>query len=194
MVARLRTLLLCSLAALVLLGMLGCSGTKSAEKPAGGTAVPTAEEAAEGGAEETAEAAPLAMGDKGAVGPYTTTAKSVERMTEIKDPEGRYDSQVAGDGKEFLIVTIDLANDTDAAWGTGPTSFKLVDGAGTEYNEFPTNTQDFIFNMPGPIEAKGSATTKIAYEVPKGATGLMFTFEPFTQEPATPSSVTWTVE
>ncbi len=170
--------------------LAGCGGGATTEQ---GT-TPAATDAGQPAAEQPAEAAPLAVGAQGTVGPYSLTVTSAERLAELVDPNGQYDAQKPAAGNEFLVVAIDVANDSDSPAGQGPTSFKLKDAQGTEYQAFPTNTQEYIFNMPGPVPAKGTASTKIAYEVPAGAKGFTLTWEPFVEGATEQQSAVWEFE
>lgn len=170
------------------LTLMGCSKAPTDDKDVAATAA--GEAAGEVATEKTAL---LAIGSKGSVGPYALTVSKAERASEIADPDGKSEPQIAASGKEFLVLTLELANDTDKPSGTGPAYFKLTDSAGAEFEEFQTNGMDFIFNMPEPVPAKGTATTKIAYEVTKGSTGFTLVWEPFV-EGAAASSISWQVD
>lgn len=166
------------LLAAAMMALAGCGGSKGAGSAPGGAPAATGEQPDGQGA--AVKQAPLAIGAKATVGPYSLTVSKVDRMSQIKDVEDKYAPQVAAGGKEFLVLTLDFANDTDKKSGTGPAYFKLADSTGAEYQAFPTNGKDFIFNDE-PVPAKGSASTKIAYEAPKDTKGFTLTWEPFVE-------------
>jgi hypothetical protein len=176
------------LALAALIGLLALGGCASPSEPTA-ESVPTAPAGS-----ESEPAGSLGVGDAGTVGPYALTVTEVERLPELVDASGTYDPQIAGAGSEFLVVTVELMNDSDADVGMGPVYFSLKDTAGTPYQAFPTNTQEFIFNMPGPVPAKGTASTRIAYEVPSGSTGYTLTWEPFVEGVEGAKSATWEFE
>jgi hypothetical protein len=123
----------------------------------------------------------IALGEKGTVGPYTLTVSAADRPAEIKDPSGKYEARKAAAGKELLVLTLDFGNGTDKPNGVGPAYLRLKDSGGVEYPAFETSSKEFIFNMPGPVPAKGTASTRIAFEIPKGTKGFTLTWTPFVE-------------
>ena len=193
---RLLAVLAVVLLALAVLGGCGDSGGDDAGSGGESAATTPAGDAGDTGdmGGDTGEPAALAVGSEGVVGPYALTVTDVGRESKLSDPEGTYDTQVPGKGSEFLVVSVEFKNGTDSPWGVGPAYFALADSAGASYQAFPTNTGDFIFNMPQPIQPQSTVPTKIAYEIPRGTTGFTLVWTPSGEGITEPTSATYEFE
>lgn len=170
-------------------GLAGCGGSGGDATVTGETPAPEQPAAEQPAASETQQ-----VGGTAQVGPYSLSVTGVERTAVLDDPADTYEARNAASGKEFVVVAIEVGNTTADNYGFGPVDFKLADSAGATYDAYPTNTPDYIFNMPGPVPGGGSSTTKIAYEVPAGTKGFTLTWAPFVEGAEGPTSAVFEFE
>jgi hypothetical protein len=87
------------------------------------------------------------------------------------------------EGMEYLILDLSFENTTDSEQTVSSLlSFNVKDGTGQEYSI--TFGPDIKESPDGTIAPHDTLRGESAFEVPKGATGLVFTYEPFlTGEP-----------
>lgn len=81
-------------------------------------------------------------------------------------------------GKEFVIVTVDITNDSDSTLDYNTFEFKMQDSNGVQQNEAFTAISEGKLNS-GSLAAGGKVTGKLAYEVPAGDAGLKLLYQNF---------------
>ncbi len=165
-------------------GVGGCAppesqGPAATPTPAAGQVVPSA------------QTTPIAVGNKGIIGPYTLTITNVAHETAIRDAEGKRVKAHAG--KEILVLTLKFGNGSESPKGVGPSALKLAVNDGARIQPLQTGGIDFISNMPK-IPAKGEATTMIAFEVRKRQSGLTLTWVPFVEGSAAQTKAVFSVK
>ena len=127
----------------------------------------------------------------------SSSEKKTEEKTEFKVGEtARFDNKTITDtdvqrnydtgnqfaqpesGKEFVIVTVKITNDSDKTLDYNTFEFKMQDSNGVQQNEALTALSEGKLNS-GSLAAGGKVTGKLAYEVPKGDTGLKLLYQNF---------------
>ncbi|MFZ2545137.1 MAG: DUF4352 domain-containing protein [Candidatus Saccharimonadales bacterium] len=79
-------------------------------------------------------------------------------------------------GKEFVIVTISIANNSNTTLDYSTYEFKMQDSNGVQQNEaLMALTQGKLSS--GALAKGGNVTGKLAYEVPKGDAGLKLLYQ-----------------
>lgn len=81
-------------------------------------------------------------------------------------------------GKEFVIVTVDIANNGSTTLDYNPYEFKMQDSNGVQQNESLMALSQGKLNS-GSLAKGGKVTGKLAYEVPKDDTGLKLLYQNF---------------
>lgn len=81
-------------------------------------------------------------------------------------------------GKEFVIVTVDIANNGDSTLDYNTYAFKMQDSNGVQQNEAITALTEGKLNS-GSLAKGGKVTGKLAYEVPSGDAGLKLLYQNF---------------
>lgn len=81
-------------------------------------------------------------------------------------------------GKEFVIVTVNITNNSDKTLDYNTFEFKMQDSNGVQQNEAITALSEGKLNS-GSLAAGGKVTGKLAYEVPKDDTGLKLLYQNF---------------
>jgi len=81
-------------------------------------------------------------------------------------------------GKEFVIVTVNIANNSDKTLDYNTFEFKMQDTNGVQQSEAFTALSEGKLNS-GSLAAGGKVTGKLAYEVPKDDAGLKLLYQNF---------------
>lgn len=81
-------------------------------------------------------------------------------------------------GKEFVIVTVDIANNGNSTLDYNTYEFKMQDSNGVQQNEAITALSQGKLNS-GSLAKGGKVSGKLAYEVPAGDAGLKLLYQNF---------------
>lgn len=81
-------------------------------------------------------------------------------------------------GKEFVIVTVNIANNGSSTLDYNTYAFKMQDSNGVQQNEAITALSQGKLNT-GSLAKGGKVTGKLAYEVPKDDAGLKLLYQNF---------------
>ena len=110
------------------------------------------------------------------------TASFDDKSITITDVQRNYDTgnQFAQpeSGKEFVLVTVEMANNSKNSMDYNTFEFKLQDSNGVQLSESFTALSEGKLNS-GSLAAGGKVTGKMAYEVPKGDAGLKLLYQSF---------------
>lgn len=110
------------------------------------------------------------------------TATFDDKSITVTDVQRNYDTgnQFAQpeSGKEFVIVTVQITNDSDSTLDYNTFNFKMQDSNGVQQNEALTALSEGKLNS-GSLAAGGKVAGKLAYEVPKDDTGLKLLYQDF---------------
>lgn len=110
------------------------------------------------------------------------TASFDDKSITVSDIQRNYDTgnQFAQpeSGKEFVIVTVDIANNGDSTLDYNTFEFKMQDSNGVQQNEAYSALSEGKLNS-GSLAKGGKVTGKLAYEVPKGDAGLKLLYQNF---------------
>lgn len=79
-------------------------------------------------------------------------------------------------GKEFVVVTVDIANSSDSTLDYNAFEFKMQDSNGVQQTESIMALSEGKLNS-GSLAKGGTVTGKLAYEVPQGDTGLKLLYQ-----------------
>lgn len=103
----------------------------------------------------------------------TVTYKDVEyKIDNIERSSGStYDKPE--DGKEFMIITITIKNNSSKKVDYNTYDWKLTNSNGQENSETFTTVNDNALSS-GSLASGGTVTGTLAYEIPQGDTGLKF--------------------
>ncbi|MGP4018449.1 DUF4352 domain-containing protein [Saccharopolyspora sp. 5N708] len=165
--------LIAPLAALLLMGLVGCGAGGSSEAADSGqqsdsAAQQNAEPAAEELASDVKFGAPAGASHDG--GQFAITASPLQDLTEFAVPpvEGKY-------------VVVDV--EAKLVGGTGgavtAVDFMLVDAAGTEYPNAAPNGTDLDGVLFATLLTRGdSGSGKVFFDVPADASGLVLKYQP----------------
>lgn len=110
------------------------------------------------------------------------TATFDDKSITVSNIERNYDTgnQFAQpeSGKEFVVVTVDIANNSDSTLDYSTFEFKMQDSNGVQQNEAITALSQGKLNS-GSLAKGGKVSGKLAYEVPKGDAGLKLLYQNF---------------
>ena len=110
------------------------------------------------------------------------TASFDDKSITVTDVQRNYDTgnQFAQpeSGKEFVIVTVNIVNDSDTSLDYNTFEFKRQDSNGVQQSEAFTALSEGKLNS-GSLAKGGKVTGKLAYEVPKGDAGLKLLYQNF---------------
>lgn len=81
-------------------------------------------------------------------------------------------------GKEFVIVTVDIANNSRTTLDYNTFEFKMQDSNGVQQSESFSALSEGKLNS-GSLAKGGKVTGKLAYEVPSGDAGLKLLYQSF---------------
>lgn len=110
------------------------------------------------------------------------TASFDNKTITVTDVQRNYDTgnQFAQpeSGKEFVIVTVAIANNGDSNLDYNTFEFKMQDSNGVQQSEAITALSEGKLNS-GSLAKGGKVTGKLAYEVPKDDKGLKLLYQNF---------------
>jgi len=110
------------------------------------------------------------------------TATFDDKSLTVTDVQRNYDTgnQFAQpeSGKEFVIVTVNIVNNSDKTLDYNTFEFKMQDSNGVQQNEALTALSEGKLNS-GSLAKGGKVTGKLAYEVPKDDAGLKLLYQNF---------------
>lgn len=108
------------------------------------------------------------------------TASFDDKSIAVTDVQRNYDTgnefAQPESGKEFVIVTVKINNNSDSTLDYNTYEFKMQDSNGVQQNEAFTALTEGKLNS-GSLAAGGEVTGKLAYEVPQGDTGLKLLYQ-----------------
>lgn len=101
----------------------------------------------------------------------TANLNGVEYTVTNVERNGGFDYNTPEDGKEYVIVTVNITNNSDEKISYNPLDFKMVNAQGQEDDEA------FVVNLPnelssGDLTAGGNVTGTLCFEEPAGDTEL----------------------
>lgn len=141
----------------------------------GGDSAPTSggnnSSSADNKAEE--EKTEFAVGEKAVFDDKSITVTDVQRNFDTGNQFAQPES-----GKEFVIVTVNITNDSDTTLDYNTFEFKMQDSNGVQQNEAFTAISEGKLDS-GSLAAGGKVTGKLAYEVPKDDAGLKLLYQNF---------------
>ena len=120
-----------------------------------------------------AEKTEFAVGETATFDNKSITVKEVQRNYQTGNQFAQPES-----GKEFVLVTVDIANNGSSAMDYNTSEFKLQDSNGVQQSESFTALSEGKLNS-GSLAPGGKVTGKLAYEVPKDDTGLKLIYQSF---------------
>lgn len=110
------------------------------------------------------------------------TATFDDKSITVTDVQRNYDTnnQFAQpeSGKEFVIVTVNIVNNSSTALDYNTFEFKMQDSNGVQQSEAFTALSEGKLNS-GSLAKGGKVTGKLAYEVPKDDAGLKLLYQNF---------------
>ena len=110
------------------------------------------------------------------------TATFDDKSITVTDVQRNYDTgnQFAQpeSGKEFVIVTVNIVNNSNSNLDYNTFEFKMQDSNGVQQSEAITALSEGKLNS-GSLAKGGKVTGKLAYEVPKDDTGLKLLYQNF---------------
>ena len=110
------------------------------------------------------------------------TATFDDKSIAVTEVQRNYDtgSQFAQpeSGKEFVIVTVSIVNNSDSNLDYNTFEFKMQDSSGVQQSEAITALSEGKLNS-GSLAKGGKVTGKLAYEVPKDDAGLKLLYQNF---------------
>jgi len=110
------------------------------------------------------------------------TATFDDKSITVTDIQRNYDTgnQFAQpeSGKEFVIVTVNITNNSNSSLDYNTFEFKMQDSNGVQQSEAFTALSEGKLNS-GSLAKGGKVTGKLAYEVPKDDAGLKLLYQNF---------------
>lgn len=103
----------------------------------------------------------------------TITVTDVQRNYDTGNQFARPES-----GKEFVIITVAIANNGDSTLDYNTYEFKMQDSNGVQQNEAFSALTEGKLNS-GSLAKGGNVSGKLAYEVPKDDAGLKLLYQNF---------------
>ncbi len=162
----------------------GCAGNASTSGTGGAKPEPATSQVATEPVEEQSSTGPGKVGDEKTAGPWTVSVQSVT-------PEQQAPGQVApAAGKEFMFVSVSLANTGTGTLEIKPEDFSMTDASGAPVQPFGKRQ---AYNAVGmtPLPANAGTTTTFIYEVAPGSKGYTFTYAPTVD--GAKQALVWTV-
>lgn len=101
------------------------------------------------------------------------TVTNIERNYDTGNPYLKPES-----GKEFVVVTVDIANNGSSTLDYSTIEFKMQDSNGVQQNEAITALSQSKLNS-GSLAKGGKVSGKLAYEVPEGDAGLKLLYQSY---------------
>ena len=105
----------------------------------------------------------------------TVTYKDVEYRIENVERSSGSEFDKPEDGKEFLIITINIKNNSSEKVSYNALDWKLTNSSGQENSETFTTNNNNALNS-GDLAKGGVVTGTLAYEIPEGDSGLKFSY------------------
>lgn len=113
------------------------------------------------------------VGDTASFGDKSIAVKEVQRNYSTGNQFAQPES-----GKEFVLVTVEIANNSKDSMDYNTFEFKLQDSNGVQQNESFTALSEGKLNS-GSLAPGGKVTGKLVYEVPKDDAGLKLLYQNF---------------
>lgn len=152
---------------IVLIGAGGAAGNKDKTATNSGSASNSTE------TKKVEEKTEFKVGEAASFDNKTITVTDVQRNYDTGNQFAQPES-----GKEFVIVTVKITNDSDKTLDYNTFEFKMQDSNGVQQNEALTALSEGKLNS-GSLAAGGKVTGKLAYEVPKDDAGLKLLYQNF---------------
>lgn len=152
---------------IILIGAGGAAGNKDKTATNSGSASNSTETKK---AEEKTE---FKVGEAASFDNKTITVTDVQRNYDTGNQFAQPES-----GKEFVIVTVNIINNSDKTLDYNTFEFKMQDSNGVQQNEAFSALTEGKLNS-GSLAKGGKVTGKLAYEVPKDDTGLKLLYQNF---------------
>lgn len=128
-----------------------------------------------GGTNNTAatqdEKTEFAVGEKALFDDKSITVTNVERNYDTGNQFAQPES-----GKEFVLVTVEINNNSKSSMNYNTFEFKMQDSNGVQQSEAFSALSEGKLNS-GSLAAGGAVTGKLAYEVPKDDGGLKLLYQ-----------------
>lgn len=152
----------------VLIGIGGATGGNKSDTPTNTANSGTASES-----KTTESKTEFKVGETATFDDKSITIKDVQRNYSTGNQFAKPES-----GKEFVLVTVEIVNNSKAAMDYNTFEFKLQDSSGVQQNESFTALSEGKLNS-GSLAAGGKVLGKMAYEVPKDDAGLKLLYQSF---------------
>lgn len=152
---------------IILIGAGGAAGNKDKTATNSGSASNSTE------TKKVEEKTEFKVGEAASFDNKTITVTDVQRNYDTGNQFAQPES-----GKEFVIVTVKITNDSDKTLDYNTFEFKMQDSNGVQQNEALTALSEGKLNS-GSLAAGGKVTGKLAYEVPKDDAGLKLLYQNF---------------
>lgn len=120
-----------------------------------------------------AEKTEFAVGETATFDDKSITITNVQRNYDTGNQFAKPES-----GKEFVLVSVDIANNSKSALDYNTYEFKLQDSNGVQQSESFTALSEGKLNS-GSLAPGGKVSGKLAYEVPKDDAGLKLLYQSF---------------
>ena len=155
---------------LIVVVLIGVGGAMGGEK--NNTATNTGNS---GGSqsEKTEEKTEFKVGETASFDDKSITVTEVQRNYDTGNQFAQPES-----GKEFVIVTVQITNNSDSTLDYNTFEFKMQDSNGVQQNEAFSALTEGKLNS-GSLAKGGKVTGKLAYEVPKDDAGLKLLYQNF---------------
>ncbi len=124
-------------------------------------------------ATKTEEKTEFKVGETASFDNKTVTVTDVQRNYDTGNQFAQPES-----GKEFVIVTVNIINNSDKTLDYNTFEFKMQDSNGVQQNEAFSALTEGKLNS-GSLAKGGKVTGKLAYEVPKDDAGLKLLYQNF---------------
>lgn len=152
---------------IVLIGAGGAAGNKD------NTATNTGSNSNATNTKKAEEKTEFKVGETASFDNKSLTVTEVQRNYDTGNQFARPEA-----GKEFVIVTVNITNNSDKTLDYNTFEFKMQDSNGVQQNEAITALSEGKLNS-GSLAAGGKVTGKLAYEVPKDDAGLKLLYQSF---------------
>lgn len=152
----------------VLIGIGGATGSNKSDTPTNTASSGTASKS-----KATDSKTEFKVGETATFDDKSITIKDVQRNYSTGNQFAKPES-----GKEFVLVTVEIANNSKSSMDFNTFEFKLQDSNGVQLNESFTALSEGKLNS-GSLAPGGKVTGKLAYEVPKDDTGLKLLYQSF---------------
>lgn len=113
------------------------------------------------------------IGETASFDSKSITVKEVQRNYDTGNQFSRPES-----GKEFVLITVEIANNSSSSMDYNTFEFKLQDSNGVQQSESFTAISDGKLNS-GSLAPSGKVTGKLAYEAPQDDSGLKLLYQSY---------------